>query len=162
MVAKIQAHFHPWIPTPNHQHSLPSKLCPTLVQTCVLYGPTKFPHSLNLRHHCLCILPGGHNQPPTDKLSYQLPLVETPHLPKPESGIKLSMPNGLIEPWPNGKPLSVALQILYELLLCGVCGEVTREPHQREFTKLLWQVEVKPVIGLQLPQRCYAVGSLQD
>jgi len=47
----------------------------------------------------------------------------------------------LIEAWLNFEPLRVSFQVLDELLLGRVCGEVGREGHEGKLAELLWEVK---------------------
>jgi len=137
MVAKIQANLHARISTPHHQNPFPSELLSTLIQTRVSYGRTKLFHPFDIRHHRLGILAGGHDQPPAQVLRGVLRLVDALDPPQRSFGVELCMLDRLIEAGLNLELSCVSFQILDELLLGRVCGEVRRERHERKLAELL-------------------------
>lgn len=161
MVAQIQTDLHARIPTPNHQNLLSSELLPALVQARVPDGPTEVHHSLERRHHGLGILPGSRDEPPGDVL--RLGTVIGPrgaHSPESDHGVELGGGDGLVERGLNVEHVGVIFKVVDELLLGRVSGEVGRKRHQRQLAELLGQVEAEAIVGLELPQRGYAIGSL--
>ena len=143
MIAEVQTHLHSWIPTTNHQNSLPSVHISAFIRTCMHYWPAKLSPPFNLRHHRLCILSGGHYQP-----SAQILRCLGFHAPKPKRVVVLCTRHRLVEPWPYIEPLRVCLQVFYKLLLSWVSREILRERHQREFAELLREMEAESIVGI--------------
>lgn len=155
---EVQADFHSGIPTPDDQDFLVSELGTGLVAAGVNNPPVKPLGSGNLRHQRLGVLTGGGDEPPRKVLESG----GGPNCPEGGVGVEVGGDDGPIEEGVEVEAGSVGFQVGDELVFGRVLGEVFGESEKGELAEVLGEVEFEAVVSPVLPQRGYAVASLND
>lgn len=144
VVTQVKRELHARVATTNNNHFLPFEAFSRLVLAGMNNITFEFTKPFNIRDHTLRILAGGHHEPPANVLELALGGATRGnglHPPQPAGFIVPSTLDTLVEPWVDLEFLSIGFEVVYEVFLGGVFGEVFGEWKVRELAELFWKVE---------------------
>lgn len=167
VVAEVEREFHAGIPAPDDEDILSPVFLAGLVFRGVDFVAGEVPEPLDIRGNALRILAGGNNKPPTDVLcvGFNTGRRVRGYSFDPPEPAGLIVPSGLdalVELRLYVEAGGVGFEVLDELFLGWVLGEVLGEGHFGKLAELFREVKLKPIISPLLPQGGNAIRSLQD
>lgn len=163
MVAEIERDFHARVPASNNQHFLPLELLAGFIVAGVDYLSGEVLEPGDIGHDGLCILAGGYHEPLADVLHLGAAVGGgSLHPPHAAGLVVLGGVDALVEVRGDAVVAGVVFQVVDELFLGWIFGVVIGKRKIRQLAKLLWEVQLKPIVGALLPQRGNAIGPLEN